>query len=195
MLATIFGMNFWISSVAVARIVFFTTLTLASSSGMSTFDTRVARASACLFWAQGTCSNCMLEKDLRSFCIAVRYSTRAASLRANYPLTCSVMSLESPWTRNLLTPNLRAEISPRRRVSYSTTLFKQGNSNLKDKEILTPSGSYRTAPTPPPWCVDDPSKARRHFFVSREQTSSQGSSSCKGSHFPEGNYGIKSGRA
>lgn len=128
----------------------------------------------------------MLENDLTSSCVAVLYSTKAASFRANSPLTCSIMSLESPWTRSFRTPSFRAEMSPRRRASYSVTLFEQGNFCLKDREMLIPYGSYRTIPTSPPWCVDDPSKARRHSFVSREQTSSQGNSSCSGKHFPEG---------
>lgn len=74
-----------------------------------TLDVNIAKALACLFCDQGTCSSETLEKSLISFRTAAREEARVLPFKENSPLICWMTSLESPCTRSLWIPICEAE--------------------------------------------------------------------------------------
>jgi hypothetical protein len=68
------------------------------------------------------------SKSFSSFQTWSRYAANCGSLQQHSPLTCLMMSWESPFTSSCQTPRDRVVLSPKIKASYSTMLFVALNS-------------------------------------------------------------------
>jgi hypothetical protein len=120
----------------------------------------VDRSSVTAFSARGIWWSSRTSKSFSRFWTWSRYIANCGSLQQHSPLTCFMMSWESPFTSNYRTPRDKAVLSLKMRASYSAMLLVALNSRCTMYLNCSPSGVRSRAPAPPPYLCMEPSKKR-----------------------------------
>jgi hypothetical protein len=101
------------------------------------------RSSATAFSAQGMCYKSRTSKSFSSLHAWSRLAANCRSLQEQSPLTCLIMSWESPFTSSRWTPSDTVVLNPKSSTSYSAMLLV----GLKSR---SPCGARNTTPRRPP---------------------------------------------
>jgi hypothetical protein len=118
----------------------------------------VDRSSATAFSIRGMWCRSRTSKSFSSFRAWSRYATNCRSLQQHSPLTCLMMSWESPFTCSCQTPRYGAVFSPKIRASYSAMLLFALNSRCTMYLNCSTTGVRSWAPSPAPCLREEPSK-------------------------------------
>jgi hypothetical protein len=118
----------------------------------------VNRSAATAFFTRGMWCRCRTSKSFSSLRTWSRCAANGGSLQQHSPLTCLMMSWESPFTCSCQTPRDRGVFSPKIRASYSIMLLVTLNSRCTIYLNCFPTGVRSRAPTPPPCLHEEPSK-------------------------------------
>jgi hypothetical protein len=117
----------------------------------------VDRSSATAFSARGMWCRSRTLKSFSSFRRWSRYAANYGSLQQHSPLTCLMMSWESPFISSCWTPRDRVVFSPKFRASYSAMLLVDLNSRCTMYLNCSPTGVRSRAPAPTPYLREEPS--------------------------------------
>jgi hypothetical protein len=143
----------WLAGLSVA-ITFFQRRHLGLGLGGSFVD----RSSATAFSARGMWCRSGTSKSFSNFWTWSRYVAKCGSLQQHSPLTCLIMSWESPFTSSYRTPRDRVVFSPKIRASYSAMLLVALNSKCTMYLNYSPAGVRSRAPAPAPCLREKPPK-------------------------------------
>jgi hypothetical protein len=124
----------------------------------------VDRSSAIAFSVRGMCCRSRTSKSFSSLRMWSRYAAKCGSLQQQSPLTCLMMSWESPFMRCCRTPSDKVILNPKSRASYSAMLLVALKSRCTIYLNWSPCGVRSSTPAPHP-CLRDERQRRESSGV------------------------------